>query len=777
MSSIIEGYNYDIFISYRQKDNKHDGWVTAFAENLKGELESTFKEEISVYFDINPHDGLLETHDVDDSLKEKLKCLVFIPVISRTYCDTNSFAWEHELKVFVEQASQDKFGLKIKLNNGNVASRVLPVRIHELENDDVKMLESLLGGVLRGIEFIYKEPGVDKPLAPEDNEKKNLNNTKYRIQIIKVAHAIKEIISGLKADAFSHQKAAIQPVSSTGRTDFKNRTSEPVKPFRFSKGRILSGAAITALLIIVALFGYTKFFRQNTLDKLRSSGEKISVAVMPFQNMTNDTSLNYLQEVLQENLITYLSNFSDELKVRQSESINAFIRSKFLINYAAITPSVATTISQKLDASVFIYGSIQKAGTKFRVNAKLIDSKKEEILKSFEIDGPFEEQIIFNIADSLRKEIKDFLIISKLKSDITPDMQPFTFSTSAEAYRDFIYGMNAYYKRDFETTIKLNSRAIAIDSNLTFAYIYLFYSYYNLHNYEPAKKLCLRLYGKEDQMSLKQKILTNRLYSLFFETPHEEIKYLRQLQEMDDQLPFNYYSIGYDYCMLFQYDNAIPELEKALEIFDKWGSKPLWDANYALLGEAYHKTGAYKEEKKLYKKAIRDFPDSRSLLFRHSILSLAEGDSIQANEFIEKYISVCRDQSWSEADIKTSLADIYNEGDCPGKAEAYFRQALALEPQNTSRMDTLAYFLIDKDRNPSEGMMIVEKILESDPSNFNCLHVKGWGLYKQGKFREAVELLQKSWDLRMKNAIYDHVAFLHLEAAKKAVAEQKNSSF
>jgi len=85
MSSIIAGYNYDIFISYRQKDNKHDGWVTEFVYQLKGELESTFKEEISVYFDINPHDGLLETHEIDESLKEKIKYLIFIPIISRTY--------------------------------------------------------------------------------------------------------------------------------------------------------------------------------------------------------------------------------------------------------------------------------------------------------------------------------------------------------------------------------------------------------------------------------------------------------------------------------------------------------------------------------------------------------------------------------------------------------------------------------------------------------------------------------------------------------------------
>src|SRR5512136_16029 len=153
MSSIIEGYNYDIFISYRQKDNKGERWVSEFVEALKTELESTFKEEIAVYFDINPHDGLLESHDVDESVKEKLKCLIFIPIISRTYCDPKSFAWEHEFKAFVEQSSKDPVGLKVKLPGGNVTRRVLPVMIHELDEDDKKMVEKELGGFLRGIEF------------------------------------------------------------------------------------------------------------------------------------------------------------------------------------------------------------------------------------------------------------------------------------------------------------------------------------------------------------------------------------------------------------------------------------------------------------------------------------------------------------------------------------------------------------------------------------------------------------------------------------------------
>jgi hypothetical protein len=30
MASVVSGYEYDIFISYRQKDNKYDGWVKEY---------------------------------------------------------------------------------------------------------------------------------------------------------------------------------------------------------------------------------------------------------------------------------------------------------------------------------------------------------------------------------------------------------------------------------------------------------------------------------------------------------------------------------------------------------------------------------------------------------------------------------------------------------------------------------------------------------------------------------------------------------------------------
>ena len=101
MASIVPGYEYDIFVSYRQNDNKRDRWVSKFVAALQEELEATIKVPVSVYFDENPHDGLQDSHLVGASLKSKLRCIIFLPVISQTYCDSTSFAWQHEFIPFL----------------------------------------------------------------------------------------------------------------------------------------------------------------------------------------------------------------------------------------------------------------------------------------------------------------------------------------------------------------------------------------------------------------------------------------------------------------------------------------------------------------------------------------------------------------------------------------------------------------------------------------------------------------------------------------------------
>ena len=71
---------------------------------------------------------------------------------------------------------------------------VLPVKIHDLDSEDQQLFESEVGGVMRSIDFIYKDTGVNRSLTPSDHKEENLNKTRYKDQINKVANAIKDII-------------------------------------------------------------------------------------------------------------------------------------------------------------------------------------------------------------------------------------------------------------------------------------------------------------------------------------------------------------------------------------------------------------------------------------------------------------------------------------------------------------------------------------------------------------------------------------------------------
>ena len=270
MPSLLPGFEYDIFISYRQNDNKYDGWVTEFVNNLNKELEATLKDKVTVYFDSNPHDGLLETHSVSHSLEEKLKCLIFIPILSKTYCDVKSFAWNDEFVAFVDKAKQDPFGINIKLNSGNVSSRVLPVRIHDLDAEDVSLAESVIG-FIRSVDFIYHSPGVNRSLRPWDDDViKNTRQPFYRDQINKVANAIDELIRGMKQAAKNNTfEKVVVPAPHSAPVE------EPIKHLEKTPRAPVSRTPvwITVAVVLVgsfSFFGFRWYASKQKVDHART---------------------------------------------------------------------------------------------------------------------------------------------------------------------------------------------------------------------------------------------------------------------------------------------------------------------------------------------------------------------------------------------------------------------------------------------------------------------------------------------------------------------------
>ena len=140
-------------------------------------------------------------------------------------------------------------------------------------------------------------------------------------------------------------------------------------------------------------------------------------------------------------------------------------------------------------------------------------------------------------------------------------------------------------------------------------------------------------------MTYDFKLFASWAYAYTFESPDEQIKYLKLLQEFDDEDPGSYILLGITYNELKQYDNAIPELEKSLQILHKWGDEYLkMDCTPIIqLGWAYHGTGQYKKEKKILKEFEHYQPDNYWLIRGKLLLAFAEKDSVAAKKYMPIY--------------------------------------------------------------------------------------------------------------------------------------------
>lgn len=419
MPSLIPGFEYDIFVSYRHKDNKYDGWVTTFVDNLKRELEGTFKEDISIYFDHNAYDGLLETHNVDKSVESKLKCLIFIPIISQTYCDTKSFAWQNEFCVFNEISKDDQFGRDIVLHNGNVSSRILPVKIHDLDEQDNALFGNELGGALRSVEFIFRSPGVNRPLRVDDKREDNLNRLLYRDQINKVANAIKEITNGMR---------------------FPERASSRVQPTEEPK----KSPVVAAEPVI--------------------SNDQ-SIAVLPFVSLSQDPSQEYFADGITENILIQLASLR-KLRVISRTSVMRYKK----------TTKTAPEIAAELGVKYILEGSAQTHSNKVRINIQLVDAIKDAHLWSKVFVESMDDifTIQNNVAEYVAKEFQSTLNPEgSKKSTEVP-------TKNLEAYDLFLKGRHAFNQWNvsgYITATEYFQQAIAKDPEFQQAYSYLASSY------------------------------------------------------------------------------------------------------------------------------------------------------------------------------------------------------------------------------------------------------------------------------------------------------------
>jgi len=158
-------------------------------------------------------------------------------------------------------------------------------------------------------------------------------------------------------------------------------------------GRILDFIIIGALLLVIAMLivGRRPFYTQ-TGDSISQK----SIAVLPFENLSEDKANTYFADGIQEEILTRLASIAD-LRVISRSSTQRY-QSK---------PRNLSEIAKQLGVANIVEGSVQKAADQVRVNVQLVNAQTDSHLWAETYDRKLTD--IFGVESEIAKGIAESL--------------------------------------------------------------------------------------------------------------------------------------------------------------------------------------------------------------------------------------------------------------------------------------------------------------------------------------------------------------------------------
>jgi tetratricopeptide (TPR) repeat protein len=527
-----------------------------------------------------------------------------------------------------------------------------------------------------------------------------------------------------------------------------------------------SDVIIVVLLIAVGFLVYPKIFNKDQLAGAREQSGKLTIAVLPFQNMSGDSVYNIWTGGFQNLLITNLSN-SEELAVRQYMTVNQILEDRGNLNYASLSSVLAGNVAKKLETRTLIVGNILKSGDQIRINSQLVDAETEEIYQTFLVEGVSEEDF-FQMADSLSNMIRNFVEIKNLfEKRNSPVFQSLSYHGSSEAFKYYLHGFDSMMDMDMQSSAEWFYKAIQTDSTFIRPYVYLAFALQMNGNNGGARYWTDMAYNKGQDLPLVEELILEHLYAYFYESPYEEIKYLNQLIEVDNLDPINWHMMAFAHYKLKEYEEAVSYWEHLMELDKEKGTEFRNPFVYFPMADSYHKLGRHKKEEEIMEKGLELFPVNPYLLTFRTICLLSQAQHAKAEEILDQYISFRENViHCTEADISWGVGWIYYEAGLFEEAVNKYRLALQMDPKNLGAMNGLAWILFDEQIDLEEGMRLIDQALELQPDNWGFKDTRGWGLYKMGMVEESFAYLEEAWENR---EIYNHEGYLHLQEVENAL--------
>ncbi|HEY5968053.1 MAG TPA: adenylate/guanylate cyclase domain-containing protein [Chitinophagaceae bacterium] len=179
---------------------------------------------------------------------------------------------------------------------------------------------------------------------------------------------------------------------------------------------LVSAAAIVITLIALLLPGLLK---NNSVF----TGSDKSIAVLPFDNISNDTLQQYFSDGITEDIITQLSKIAD-LKVISRTSVMEYKNNKKNIK----------KIAEELGVATILEGSVRKEGDKVRITAQLINAKTDKHIWAETYDRNASE--VFAIQSEVAQQIANKLNVKLTTEEGKRIIEKAT--DNVEAYEDYL---------------------------------------------------------------------------------------------------------------------------------------------------------------------------------------------------------------------------------------------------------------------------------------------------------------------------------------------------
>ncbi|HET9418578.1 MAG TPA: hypothetical protein VFO30_04485, partial [Chthoniobacterales bacterium] len=169
---------------------------------------------------------------------------------------------------------------------------------------------------------------------------------------------------------------------------------EPHESIPRSTSRKLDFAIIAVLLVVVAVFAFNTF-RHRKRPELANMPAK-SIAVLPFENLSEEKANAYFADGIQDEILTRLSKLAD-LKVISRTSTRHY----------QSAPENLSEIAKQLGVAHILEGSVQKSGNAVRVNVQLIKAANDSHLWADTFDRKLTD--VFAVESEIAKAIADQL--------------------------------------------------------------------------------------------------------------------------------------------------------------------------------------------------------------------------------------------------------------------------------------------------------------------------------------------------------------------------------